>query len=299
MKLKEITLEYGERHSISASLKLALLMVGCVITLLASAQVSSAQCQYDWRQDALPFFGNRAPSPEVGMTNEKKIQIAQACDKLFKQFFNNSKSPDNDVNMNRPCGEPLDTPFFKQFYKPKRHPKSINDDIMAQRRWYEAFDCATRQAVDLLVKRRIEIPDGLVVHRMPKPTASGNYPSPTIIPRTGAFEPRAVIIIPEFNDNDFARFSPQGGLRGVILSSIGEILHERKAGESYYTLSGKTPRTRRCSDVSPRACESIYFFVADVFAGYVAGLPYAKEILDEYQQYLGPGRRFIGTGRRQ
>ena len=240
------------------------------------------QCQYDWRQEAFPTFGSRQPSPEVNMSDENKIRISRACDKLFKDFIDSALRPDPNHWRDTPynCQElaprgrtdvkSLNSARYTRYYKPLRHPRSIERDPREVSKWYSLFDCPTRQAIRLLELRNIWIPSGLIVYRIPKP--GRDYQSPTIIPRTDAWKPIGHIIIPEFYDREFLRYAQDMSFHGVILSSIGEIIHERKAGEFYYTLSGKRPRNG--GDVSPRARDSAYHFVADVFAGWVVGKRY-------------------------
>ncbi len=303
MKSMRTTNRKYDGNSLSRKLKLAILMFGCALALLGSAQAAAAQCQYDWRQQGLPF-GNRVPSPEIGMSDRDKVAIAQACDKLYKKFINVAKRADREVRNS--CQDPrarwgqanvisLDSSFYRQFYKPLLYPDSIKNDLRSISIWYDTFDCATREAVFLLQTRYIHIPNGLEVIRTPKPTASGNYSSPTILARTEAFEPRATIIFPEWDDADYSRYNKNLKLRGVVLSAIGEILHEREAGEFYYSLSGRKPGNS-CQSVSPRACDSVYSFVAEVFAGYVSGVRYPDAVWAEYINYRGPRYRSIRRG---
>lgn len=265
------------------------------VVLIFSVDTFS-QCRYDWQQEAFPIFGSRTPSPEVNMSDENKIRISRACDKLFKDFIDTALRPDpNYWRDDRPrncealspvgrTGESLNSRRYTQYYRPSQHPRSFRGiDV---ERWYSLFDCPTRQAIRLLEKRNIWIPSGLIVYRIPKP--GRNYQSPTIIPRTGAWKPIGHVIIPEFDDREFLSYRfPEGlGIQGVILSSIGEIIHERKAGEFYYTLGGKKPRN--AEEVSSRAGDSAYHFVADVFAGWVLGKTYPPAVWEEYRSYRGP-----------
>lgn len=281
-----------------------MVLFGCLVLTLVSADSVSAQCQYNWQQKALGFDYWGSPSPEIKMTNEDKVRIAKSCDDLFKAFINNAGRPDPQYWGDAPlhCEElapqgwtnvlSLDSPKYTQYYKPLKHPKSIERNLPEIQKWYSLFDCPTRQAIRLLEKKNIRIPSGLIVYRMPKPTANGDYQSPTIIARSGAWQPIAHIIIPEFYDREYTQYSTDLGFHGVILSSIGEIIHERAAGEFYYTLSARRPVNG--AYVSPRARQSAYFFVADVFAGWVAGKRYPKAVWDEYFAYRGP--RFFGMG---
>jgi hypothetical protein len=295
MYTKNIT-KSEKRNYVGKLPRILLLIFGCMMVTLMSANMASAQCQYDWQQKALGINIGRIPSPEIGMTNADKIRIAKECEELFIKFIDNAGRPDPEHWRDQPracrelapvgrIGMELNTPQYTQYYKPLGHPKSARDKV-AIHRWYTDFDCPTRQAIRLLEQKNIRIPPKLIVYRMAKPTSSGDYNSPTIISRTGIWEPIGHIIIPEFDDREYTQYSPDLGLPGVILSSIGEILHERSAGEFYYTLSNKRPRNGNA--VSPRASRSAYFFVADVFAGWVRGKSYPREVWDEYKSYRGP-----------
>jgi len=265
----------------------------------------------------MPLVGARSAfwrSPEVGLTNDQKLRRVELMQKEFKDYIGQTRQfiPEN--------GNYKGVPFVLQ--------KDADDPDM------ELKVNAVKRGVAIVVDKGLTLPSNLTIYlvkdsdRFKNPLcfnqATGRSVRPvgmdcqevmTIAYQRGInWTPIADIILRKITPTKPAALS-DSGLMGLpkpsitIIHEIGHILHERHAGEFFFTL-GPFRNTEWTADVNRRgaADEAIAAqvseyakrnkkeFVAEVFTGAVLGKTFSAEVWEVYRRYRGPSiPRVLGS----
>lgn len=255
----------------------------------------------------------RSSTPEAGLSNEDKIKKGLYESDELKRIL-----------MQVPNWEAPEVVTYKgQSYIIKKDPSDPEKAVKV---------AGIKRGIEILIDRGVRIPTGLGIHLindaidpLRNPICvdkRGNaykvpyleFPSSTVdkcpkIPsaiaykRTLNFAPAADIIIRSTQATKPPALSGSGfnGLDKTtitIIHEIGHILHERYAGEYFWTkaLSGNVRNSQQVKqDVSQYAANNKREFVAEVFAGLIIGKKFPESVLAEYREYRGPASAIFAS----
>ena len=222
----------------------------------------------DWYTET--FAGLHEPNyrtPEIGMRATTKKEIGKRQDKMRTAY--NKFTRAKYVHA-RDCNTPLlDRPNLNAkhitFYEP------TGTDRRDQG-YYSAWDCAVREAIELVKIRGVILPQDLQFIRSSKPNK--RYPDILVITRSGSnWSPKSTIFLGSVPNHGSAPRVPRtySPTVGIAVRAIGELLHEKQGGEFYYTLSAANK-----------------YWVSEMFTDWVFGRLPRGSAAQKYQQLRGP-----------
>ena len=217
----------------------------------------------------------RAATPEVGLSNLQKINLGTIeADDLAKAI----NRVENFVPEYGNYGSQPYTIF-----------KDASDPDIAIK------VAAVHRAVKIIIDRGIRIPQPLRVYCINKNSRVLNQ----AWKRTINFAPAAnitLVTIEATVDSLSARANSFSGFDGLdkatitMIHEIGHILHERHAGEFFWTRATvgdvKSPTLTR-QQISTYAAKNKKEFVAEMFTGLVLGMKFSPAFIAEYREYRG------------
>jgi hypothetical protein len=117
-----------------------------------------------------------------------------------------------------------------------------------------------------------------------------NIPMAQTWKRDANWAPVARIVISSLRPPSERSISTMGisGLTKIPVTTIHEVchvLHERFAGEFFWTIPATPPTNRSVSDYANKFKRE---YVAEVCTGLILGVKYDQAVMTEYQQYRGP-----------
>jgi hypothetical protein len=227
----------------------------------------------------------RWTSPEVGISDEKKRITGETENRLLVNYTKQVKRWQ---------------PPMRASYKGQAWTKikDLDDPNVAVK------EAGIDRGIKILIDKGVRLPDNLVIylHNGQDLGCQGCERPVTIAFKRGInWAPVAAIIItsvaPEPNNPNLpypARMSSTGfgGLDKTtitIIHEIGHILHERQAGEFFWTITRDLPPGTGWQEVSQYAGGASREFVAEVFAGAVIGKQFSPTVWAAYRQFRGPG----------